>query len=240
MTAIMPPTENPTPEKDSDVTVVITSCGRQDLLDATLQSFLQFNSYPIREYLITEDSGTPGINDALKRKYSELPIVWIEEARRGQLPCIDDAYSRVRTKYIFHCEDDWEFYASGFIERSRLILENCPGVLQVWLRAEYDTSGHPLDSDRHVIVHGAEPLTFRRLSYNFLGGRGPWHGFSFNPGLRRLADYTLIGNYAQYQTETKVSAAYKARLMSAVVMCGDGYVRHLGEGRHIIDKATGR
>src|SRR5437879_124643 len=93
---------------DSDVTVVITSCGRQDLVEVNVDSFLKFNTYPIRQFIITEDSGIPGINDKLKRKYSALPITWIEPGeKRGQLACIDDAYSRVETKYIFHCEDDW-------------------------------------------------------------------------------------------------------------------------------------
>ena len=33
----------------SHVTVVITSCGRQDLLEVTLDSFLAHNSFPIRQ-----------------------------------------------------------------------------------------------------------------------------------------------------------------------------------------------
>ncbi|MCQ5167817.1 hypothetical protein NE645_17870, partial [Roseburia hominis] len=35
------------------------------------------------------------------------------------------------TAYIFHCEDDWEFYRPGFVEDSRAILENKPEILQV-------------------------------------------------------------------------------------------------------------
>jgi len=30
----------------------------------------------------------------------------------GQIKSIDKAYSMVDTEYIFHCEDDWEFYDS--------------------------------------------------------------------------------------------------------------------------------
>src|SRR4051812_33800932 len=101
----------------SDVTVVVTACGRPDLLERTLDSFLRFNTYPIARFIVTEDSSVAGTNDKLKTKYASLPILWIEEPRRrGQIACIDDAYSRVETKYIFHCEDDWEFYDTGFIE----------------------------------------------------------------------------------------------------------------------------
>jgi hypothetical protein len=35
--------------------VVLTSCGRQNLLSITLDSFLQYNTFPIREFIILED-----------------------------------------------------------------------------------------------------------------------------------------------------------------------------------------
>ena len=37
------------------VTVVITSCGRLDLLDKTLSSFMEFNTYPIEKFIIIDD-----------------------------------------------------------------------------------------------------------------------------------------------------------------------------------------
>ena len=47
---------------------------------------------------------------------------------------IDLAYSNVDTEWIFHCEDDWEFYREGFVEDSMALLEANPEALQVWLR----------------------------------------------------------------------------------------------------------
>ena len=38
------------------VTFVLTSCGRLDLLEQTLNSFLRYNNYPIERYIIVEDS----------------------------------------------------------------------------------------------------------------------------------------------------------------------------------------
>jgi len=40
----------------NDVSLVITSCGRFDLLERTLDSFFKYNTYPIKEVIITEDS----------------------------------------------------------------------------------------------------------------------------------------------------------------------------------------
>ena len=217
----------------SDVTVVITSCGRQDLLRRTLDSFLRFNTYPISRFIITEDSGIAGINDPLKQRYAVLPMFWIERPeKRGQIACIDDAYSRVETKYIFHCEDDWEFYDREFIEKSRVILENCPGVMQVWLRAEFDTNGHPVEPYEWTAGSATRSFGWRRMAYGYTNSNGfVWDGFSFNPGLRRLSDYKLVGPYA----EGGISLAYKAHLFSAVILTGNGSVRHIGDQRHIPD-----
>jgi hypothetical protein len=221
----------------SDVTVVITSCGRQDLLQRTLDSFLRSNTCPIARFIITEDSGIPGINDQLKQRYHMLPLTWIEEPhRRGQLTCIDDAYSRVETKYIFHCEDDWEFSGKYFIEKSRVILDNCPGVMQVWLRADTDTNGHPFEDYEWSASNGVETFAWRRMAFGYKNAKGfVWDGFSLNPGLRRLSDYKLVGPYEQFKTENGVSLAYKARLFSAVILTGSGFVRHIGRERHMPD-----
>src|SRR5204862_214967 len=55
-----------------EVTVVVTSCGRQDLLEITLDSFLQYNTLPITEFIVVED-GDGAKNQRLTEKYSEHP-----------------------------------------------------------------------------------------------------------------------------------------------------------------------
>ena len=94
----------------SNITFVLTSCGRYDLLRYTLKSFLQYNThYPIEKYIIIEDGA---YNNELGQVMNEYPwMEWIVNGKRiGQIKSIDRAYSLVKTEYIFHCEDDWEFY----------------------------------------------------------------------------------------------------------------------------------
>jgi len=47
----------------TEVTLFITSCGRPALLRRTLESFVKYNTYPIKEAIVCEDSGIPGIID---------------------------------------------------------------------------------------------------------------------------------------------------------------------------------
>jgi len=122
------------------ITLVITSCGRFDLLKETLISFFKFNTYPIEECIIIEDSGTVSTLDFLK-EFIPVPVKFIiNPINLGQMKSIDLAYAEVKTNYIFHCEDDWEFFKSGFIEESFKILEVDPTVFTVWVRAHNDTN----------------------------------------------------------------------------------------------------
>src|SRR5262249_14060398 len=133
---------------DALVTVVVTSCERHDLLARTMKSFFEFNTHPVGEVIIVEDGKRRP--DAEMQSVLRLlsGIHWLNTGKRiGQIGAIDKAYALVRTPYIFHLEDDWEFYAPGFLEKSLMILEKEQDCLQVWLRAHDDTNGHPIKPD---------------------------------------------------------------------------------------------
>jgi hypothetical protein len=223
----------------AEVGVVVTSCGRQDLLEQTLDSFFAWNTAPIARFIIVED-GHGGANAPLMRKYRERQIDWLAtEKHVGQIAAIDFAYQRLDTPFIFHLEDDWEFYRPGFIEKSMALLEELPDCLQVWIRALNDTNQHPLALERHELAR----IPYRRLE---TGYQGIWHGFSFNPGLRRLADYRRLGMYRWFVTfdphnpassEWIISEIYRQLGFYAVILGdhnGTGYVRHIGWGRTVM------
>lgn len=208
----------------SNVTVVITSCGRLDLLYRTLKSFFNFNSYPIAKIIIIDDSGIPNILQNLKAVHPLFELM-DNEHNIGQILSIDRAYAMVETEYVFHLEDDWEFYRSGFIEASIEVLEKHPKCINLWLREQNDTNGHP---HRNGV-----------LNFNY---RGQWHGFTFNPTLKRMSDYKKIGCYSKHtsfdkknawRSESKISTLYK-RLGYHARISPQGYVRHIGDGRHVI------
>ena len=124
------------------ITFVLTSCGRLDLLERTLDSFFKYNTHPIERYVITEDSADQEIFNKCERlnkdKYeSRLEFIFNHE-KLGQSKSIDKAYSTIDTEYIFHLEDDYEFYRSGFIEVSKDLLESRPEILQGWLQSKKD------------------------------------------------------------------------------------------------------
>ncbi len=212
----------------SDTTLVVTSCGRFDLLKRTLESFDRFNTAPIREVLITEDSGNESVRDCLPSGWAAHTRFWINRPALGQLASIDAAYAAVATPYIFHCEDDWEFYRPGFLEESKLLLEHEPQALQIWLRSlAHDLAVHsPYVSAGDRRVH--EGIAY----YPVVSSKPDWQGFSFNPGLRRLADYALAAPYAAQEGEKRLSRFYAEQQRPALILENDA-VLHTGWGEHV-------
>ena len=102
-------------------TVVLTSCGRFDLLERTLTSLLSRLTGPLAGIVLIEDSGDPAVHDVVSR-FGGIEVI-VNDPPLGQIKSIDRAYSRVETEWIFHCEDDWEFCRDGFIEESFDILK---------------------------------------------------------------------------------------------------------------------
>lgn len=222
------------------VTAVATSCGRFDLLRETLSTFFAVNTCPLAEIIVVEDG--PSIPEFIKTEFSDQGIKWLTTGSRvGQIIAIDLAYSKITTPWIFHLEDDWHFYRSGFIEPSLEILQQEPSCLQVQIRAHRDTNGHPIGADQEFTGN----IGWKRLlpEYNYDGNI--WHGFSFNPGLRRLADYRSIGRYGDHvkfdydvpwEAERRLGVIYHQRGFFTAILsgeCGDGYVRHIGRGRRV-------
>lgn len=172
--------------------MVITSCGRQDLLAETLRSFEEQSPNILDELIIVEDG--PADNNFVKDiipSAGKITLLNSPVTRRGQLINIEWAYKQVKTPYIFHCEDDWRFTKPNFIQDSRTILEEFPDCLMVHLRSHKDQWQQ--EYDRSWI----EETEYKLGDLSYWKTR-PWiqhdggFGFTFNPGLRRLADYTKI------------------------------------------------
>lgn len=223
-------------QQEADITVVVTSCNRHDLLARTLESFRTHESEGRVARILVAEDGDADPAPVCERFGAEH---FRTKDRVGQIRLIDQAYARVTTPFIFHLEDDWEFYRSGFMERSRAILENDPSTLLVQLRPWNDNNGHPLS-------FAAPDRSFGVLAYGYCDC---WHGFTLNPGLRRLSDYQRLGGSYERQPKTmyvvaktptaslpyevEASAFYHRLGYRAVILDETGYVRHIGEERHV-------
>jgi hypothetical protein len=195
---------------EADITFVITSCGRFDLLRQTLDTFFQYNSAPIRRFILVEDSGQIDVFDALKGLPAHFEVL-INKSPLGQIPSIDRAYKNIKTEFIFHCEDDWVFTRSGFIEQSVPILRLDQKATVVGLRQPGQNLAWDTTFDGPVFsANGVEYQ--KRPLWNSL----EWGGYTFNPGLRRRLDYLRIRSFSRWGHEANASIFFKLKGMYAV------------------------
>lgn len=230
-----------------DVTLIITSCNRPSLLDATLESFIKMNTYPIKITYIIDDSGKIGCNDDVILKYKDILNIHsiYNNKNIGQIESIDKVYSYVKTKWIFHCEEDWLFIRPNFIEKSLKVFNDNPNekIYTVWLRPHNHTSGHPIIIDN---LNRGYYMMDRNYTYTYNNVQYTWCGMTFNPGLRKTRDclkyhpYTLkcdviLYNNVKYVGEYNINKKYADDGYYAVILDDpDGYVKHIGDNFHII------
>ena len=216
--------------EDKTVTLIVTSCGRPDLLKETLDSFDLFNTYPLTRKVLIEDSADSKMEQFLSKHYKGyFDTIIINKPKLGHMKSIDRAYQEVGTPYIFHCEDDWEFIKKGFIEDSFLLLDQDPKLLNIYLRGVSENNVHQLDSEIMVFEN---KIKYRRVLDVVPGQPGQYRGFTLNPTLKRLSDYHLIGSYAAVGSEHALVREYQNFGYHAISF-EEAYIRHIGAGRHV-------
>lgn len=212
-------------------TLAVTSCSRFDLLQATLDSFIDRADIMPEATVIIEDSGEAQPAFLSAPKYKALGRgEWINNgSRRGQIYSLDRLYDAVKTPYVFHCEDDWLFTKGGFLARSFGILENNPSIWTVSLRGN-ECNGHPNIPDTH---NSPGPYLIQQP-----GWMGGWGGCTFNPGLRRLKDFHRIRSYGAQVGYSMSGCAHELALSKMhldlgyrIAVLPEVHIKHLGEGK---------
>lgn len=244
----------------SDVTLFLTSCKRHDLLKICLESFEEYNTYPINRAIIIEDSSQDisWCNDFLK-SITNVELI-NTGGRRGQIRNIDLCYANIDTKYVFHCEDDFEFIRPGFIEPSIKIMEHEPQCINVWLTGYEKEWENPESTHYQVLDLNRSNKNHRQyklddISYWSINSitQGEWGlGFTFQPSIHRIEDWKHVGGYENLlkkiapganlldggQTERNiaryfVNQGFHARMFAGPNDNEEGYVRSSGIGRHV-------
>lgn len=212
------------------ITVVITSFNRPDLLRRTIESFEKFNSDPIAEVIIIEDSANISMRNHLRLHYSNYHLI-INDENLGAYASIDKAYAQVMTPYVVHIEDDWEFYKGGFIKPALDVLRSNSAIMQVNLSNEQNMPIEP-----EVFKAGETEYRLEGTDKD-----GYWHGFTCNPSVRNMEGYKKTKPWDQYAHksdegyflalhEMKVGKRYFELGYRAAVL-NEYFCKHIGIGR---------
>jgi hypothetical protein len=201
-----------------------------NLLGPTLASLERTNTYSFGRRVLVDGSCDPEKYASIAQVFGGSFDLIFPSCNLDQAGAIDLAYSTVDTPFIFHCEDDWDFHGSGYVEQSLEILNENPQHLMVWVR-DHDDSGHPRLPETYYTTKGTP---YRKLTPNYKG----WKGFSWSSGLRRLSDYHLIRPYSSHVYPSanpweKAAGIIYANMGFVTVSTAGKYCKHTGADRHI-------
>lgn len=215
-----------------DISLVITSSGRADLLVKTLAS-MQPWVYLFTEKILVDDAQTANVK--IRQIAEDYGFHFLSNQKQlGQHQSIDRAYKYVSKPYIFHCEDDWQFNQCPDIRLAKKLLELsyiscvCTRKIDDRCRSKYPDRTIKLDRYQSAELAGEKYLTIKQH----------WHptrgAFTFNPNLIKTAFYKTIGPYRRYSSEREISASLKQQGY-LIAFEPQGTCSHIGWNRHIQD-----
>ena len=223
--------------EDKDVTLFITSCGRPQLLKRTLESFVKHNTYPIKAVILCEDSGIKGIADFAQYIIPYTVKFCYNETRIGQMKTIEKYTGLITTPYVFHLEDDYEFFDSGFIELSFKIMDSDPKISQVLLEDEQH-GYHKVDIGNALCYKILTSDPNHPLNSVYNSGDGALSVFSWRPSLKRIEIARLRIPYAHWDDEYTIQLAVNKLGFYGVITCNQrngkqGFCTHIGKTYHV-------
>jgi len=172
----------------STVSVVVASFARKDILERTLDSFFQFNTYPIKELVVIQCREFAK-QTSLVQKYQRYHLRWTTthiEAPAAYLHAISHSEMTTTPAYVFYCTDNCEFTRSGFIEKLLWFFQHNDELAQVLLPERSQSDNYSYWD--HLFYAGSVP--YRLVSDN--ADTEIVRSFCLEPGLRRLEAYSRL------------------------------------------------
>lgn len=145
---------NERPKTEKKVSVIVRTCGRPDVLRATLIS-LRNQTYPNIEIVVVED-GEAASKQMLETEFSDLPIVYqATGVKGGRCKAGNQALSLATGDYLNFLDDDDVFYADH-IETLVMTLQNHPD----------SAAAYALGFETPIEIQSLKPYRYQLKSYN--------------------------------------------------------------------------
>jgi hypothetical protein len=212
------------PVDAAKMATVLTSCGRFDLLEETVLSFLEH--FQTERIIIAEDAGLP---EEAAKFAARLPMteVRVNDPKLGQMRSIDKLYATLCTPYVLHLEDDWGFTRGIDLNAVVDFLEARPDISVACIaHREYNPRFAPF---AQRTLHAGIPYLVWDLD-----AHPKWFSYSFNPSVARRDFWCEVGPFGRFTTEENLSLYCKERGMR-IALVDPGVAHHIGDHRHAHD-----
>ena len=208
----------------NEITVTMTSCKRIDLFKRTVNSFLEccLDLNLIKEWIVIDDNSSTEDKNEMKNLYPFINFIFKNENEKGHVQSMNMIKKLVKTKYMFHLEDDWEFiYKDNYLTKCLDIINIKPQYGQCLVNKNYgegsgcfDTIGGELKSyikndfvqqfyfeHQHIPDNNKLQMEFQKYVYlrntSSFKSQYYWPHFSFRVGLTKMSIFEELGDFKQ-------------------------------------------
>lgn len=216
-------------DKKQLITITSTTCKRLDLFKKTINSFLEccldFDKFEIDKWLVMDDNSSQEDRDEMKKLYPFMTFYNKTRAQKGHARSINLMLRHVNTPYLFHLEDDWQFYyKDNFFTLLYQVLQEKDEYKQVLLNNMYgEIPEHEqliggywnrvAESGLNYIVHEYTATEEEKTAFNrkwqFKPNCAYWPHFSFRPGLSKVQLFRDLGEFNEDVWHFEMNYAHK-------------------------------
>ncbi|WP_417855001.1 glycosyltransferase family A protein [Xanthomarina gelatinilytica] len=201
-------------KKENDgITVVITSAGRLEYLKKTIESLRNcVDSEQINKiywYIIDDNPTSIKTRDYIKSLNFDL--VLLNKKNKGLGYSLNKIYSKVKTKFIFHCEDDWLFNENLPLNDMIVLLENNKHIAQALLNRDMPYK------EKAIEISGKKYAQYDKTH-------------SFNPHLTTKKVGLTCLPFPMHNTEREITNRLRKKGLTTAILGYDkiNYVTHIG------------
>jgi hypothetical protein len=227
------------------VSVTITTCKRLALFLKTMESFLQHckDHDRVTEWLCVDDNSSADDRRQMAERFPFFRFVFKDADQKGHARSMNLILDQVRSRFVLHLEDDWDFARDFRIADLLAVLADgryqqvvlCPRPGGV----PFGKTGDGLAIEQSVYNpdHPVKPEPNRRYDAIFParrpGGEGGWWwpGFSLNPGIFDIEFFrSRVGRFDERIDRALFEYDYARRAYEAgaAILSVDCGLRHLG------------
>jgi GR25 family glycosyltransferase involved in LPS biosynthesis len=236
--------KNQIPNKLQKITFSITTCKRFDLFEKTINSFINCctDSYLIDKWICVDDNSSIEDQNKMKEQYPFFKFYFKKSSEKGHPQSMNIIKKLVTTPYLFHMEDDWQFYEkNNYIQNCLEIVNENSNYGQCLINKNYSEI-----PNHDNIKGGIMKLTHKGIRYyehehypnqedfnkkygSHIQNCAYWPHFSFRPSLikthilYKLGDFnTIIGHFEMEYSNRYYNSGFKSVFLENI------YCKHIG------------
>jgi len=131
------------------ITLTITTCKRLNLFIKTINSFIHCcqDKYLIHEWICVDDNSSNDDTETMKKLFPFIKFILKTPEQRGHVHSMNIIKNLVKTPYILHLEDDWQFFrVKNYITDALEIINDNPLINQCLFNKNYSETSSDISS----------------------------------------------------------------------------------------------